>query len=75
MEILDIKKITCRLYDKYSANNDEFIEYNEPIYDKIEGIYGFITVAGEKVFFTSYSDDNIYTIDISYRYRVEYLYI
>lgn len=64
--------IKCFLYDLTALNPKEGIEYTEPIYTNIAGIYGYLAVSMFNVSFFYIYENKICTDDISERFRVEY---
>lgn len=63
-------KIT--LIDKMAlADSDRIIEYTEPIYAKVNGIYGYIVVSKMNVYFF-FEFDGIEFDDITNRFEVIY---
>lgn len=68
-------KITCHLYDLMALDSGKPHIYTEPIYTKLEGIYGYLSVSGDKVFFfwhNTSSEDVCYD-DVSEKFKVEYI--
>lgn len=61
----------CRIFDNI---NNEWINYSEPIYTKLSGVYGYISVSLMDVhFFWIDNDSNIICYDnMTYRFEVEY---
>jgi len=72
---LGISVVSCRLYDLMALNPNEFHKYTEPIYTKLDGIYGYLSVSGHKVFFIWYnnSSEHVSCDDVSDKFRVEYV--
>lgn len=70
---LDMSNVSCRLYDLMSINPDSFHIYTEPIYTKLNSMYGYISVSGEKVFFFWNNDGEMCFDDISHMFKVEYV--
>ena len=67
-------KVICKLRDKMALSND-YIEYSEPIYTKMDSIYGYLSVSMLKVNFFWYNPDSetVCCDDVSERFNVEYI--
>ena len=74
---LGISVISCRLFDLTALNPKEYTEYTEPIYTKLDGMYGYLTVNGFKVYFIWYNEhsEHLSFDDVSERFKVEYVSI
>ena len=72
---LGISIVSCRLFDLMALNPEEYHKYTEPIYTKMDGMYGYLSVSGHKVFFFWYnnSSENVCCDDVSDRFKVEYV--
>lgn len=72
---LGISVVSCRLFDLMAIDPSKYHLYTEPIYTKLDNIYGYISVSGHKVLFFWYdnSSENICFDDISDKFRVEYV--
>lgn len=70
-----MEKIVCNLYDLFSNEAKKPFEYKSPIYTKLDGVYGYISVSGDKVYFFwySHSSETISCDDISDRFKIEYI--
>jgi len=51
-------------------NDNQPIIYVEPIYRKVNGIYGYLIVADNKVFFIYYDGSQLCSDDISDQYQI-----
>lgn len=72
---LGISIVSCRLFDLMALNTEEFFTYTKPTYIKLDGMYGYLSVSGHKVFFFWYnnSSENVCYDDVSEKFRVEYV--
>jgi len=72
---LGISVVSCRLFDLMALDQEKYKEYTEPIYTKLDGMYGYLTVNGFKVYFIWYnnSSENVNCDDVSEKFRVEYV--
>lgn len=68
-----MNNISCRLYDLMGLNPKEYHEYKEPIYTKLGGMYGYLSVSMFKVYFFWHDDNNIHCDDVSDKFKVEYI--
>ena len=50
---LGIGVVICRLFDKMSC---EWVEYKQPIYTKLNGVYGYLSVSKMNVYFFWYDN-------------------
>jgi hypothetical protein len=68
----DTNVIICHLFDKMAH---EHVEYKEPVYMKLNGIYGYISVSKTSVYFFwfNYDSNAVCCDDISDRFKVEYV--
>lgn len=48
--------VICRLFDLMALNPNEFHEYKEPIYTKLDGMYGYLSVSMFNVYFFWYDE-------------------
>lgn len=64
---------TCRLYDLKSLSPESYHIYTEPIYTKMNSMYGYLSVNLFKVYFFWYDGSNICRDDVSEMFRVEYV--
>lgn len=62
----------CRLYDLMSGTN-EYVEYVEPIYTKLNGMYGYLSVSSFNVYFIWPDEQHVCFDNVSDRFRVEYV--
>lgn len=67
-----ILEIECFLYDKYGSGEKAHI-YKEPLYTKMDGIYGYLNVFMYKVFFIWSDDEGVHSDDVSDVFKVEYV--
>ena len=65
---------TCRLFDKMALNSNEYVEYEKPIYTKLNGIYGYLSVSVFNIHFFWHDGTNVCFDDVSDRFRVEYTF-
>lgn len=63
------KILVCKLRD---LNSNDYIKYNQPIYTKMNGVYGYIVVSGFKVHFIWKDDTTMSCDDISEKFNVKY---
>jgi hypothetical protein len=72
---LGISIVSCRLFDLMAQNPKEYHKYTGPIYTILDGMYGYLSVNGHKVFFFWYnnSSENVCCDDVSEKFRVEYV--
>lgn len=74
---LGVSIVSCHLFDLKALNSKKyFTYYTKPIYTKLNGMYGYLSVSGHKVFFFWYnnSSENVCCDDVSETFRVEYVY-
>lgn len=64
-------KIKCRLFDKMT---NEWHDYKESIYTKLDGIYGYICidVMSVKFFWYDETSKNVCFDDVTERFHIEY---
>jgi len=64
--------VICRLFDKMAC---EWVEYKQPIYTKLNGVYGYLSVSKMNVFFFWYDShsENVSFDDITERFGIEYV--
>jgi hypothetical protein len=69
-----VSNVSCRLFDLRTTNPKEYHKYTEPIYTKLDGKYGYLSIDGNKVLFYWYdnSNENVCYDDVSEKFRVEY---
>lgn len=62
----------CRLRDK---NDNKWIEYTTPIYTKIDGVYGYISVSMLTVnfFWVDFDYHGIHFDDMTDKFEIEYI--
>lgn len=65
--------VSCRLFDLMALNPNEFHEYKEPIYTKLGGMYGYLSVSMFNVYFFWYDETNVCFDDVTDKFRVEYV--
>lgn len=56
-----------------ALNPNEYHEYKEPIYTKIDGMYGYLSVSMFNAYFFWYDGSNVYFDDVTDKFRVEYV--
>jgi len=68
----NIGAVICRLFDNMEH---EWVEYKEPVYTKLDGMYGYLSVSKMSVYFFWFNHDsnNVCCDNISDRFKVEYV--
>lgn len=69
------KNVECHLYDLMSSTPLSFTIYKEPIYTKLNGIYGYISVSMFIVNFFWVDGENVCYDDITDRFKIVYVNI
>jgi len=72
---LGISIVSCRLFDLMALEPKIYHKYTTPIYTKLDGMYGYISVSGYKVFFfwNNEQSGNVSCDDVSEKFRIEYV--
>jgi hypothetical protein len=72
---LGISIVSCRLFDLMALDTREYHKYTAPIYTKLDGVYGYISVSGYKVFFfwNNIQSGDVSCDDVSEKFRIEYV--
>ena len=70
-----VSETECRLFDLYALDPKEYHKYTTPIYTKLDGMYGYISVSGYKVFFfcSDVLSGSVSCDDVSEKFRIEYV--
>ena len=68
----NIYAVICRLFDNMAH---EWVEYKEPVYTKLDGMYGYLSVSKMSVYFFWFNHNSniVCCDDISDRFKVEYV--